>query len=202
MIISKSLQMSTLDLGYTPISISTIRPDLDELKFEEDVIIIAEEIYKQLGTPTKRNQKRRMLLLFCIYNAYLQLGIQKDPKDLALIVGLPKNKVLQSLKMFRLLVPVKTERLHPSIFLDEYFKMSGLTQDSLPEVKNWMNRILEKDPSLIITVQPQRLAGVVLMYYMKTNGIDYDIRDYEERLNIKENSIKKLNKQIIAIDNN
>lgn len=195
--------MSTLDLGYTQEKVSSIRHELDPLNIEEDVILKAEDIYNQLGSPIKRNGRRKMMLLFCVYNAYKQLGFQKDPRDVAFAIGLDKTKVSKALKMFVLKAPQSSliERINPEIFVKEYFEMTGLAEEHLVEIQEWLQRILIKDPSLAITIQPQRLAAVVIMYYMSTNGIPYDISLFEQRLNIKENSIKIISKKIIAIDN-
>ena len=194
--------MATVDLGYTQEKKSTIRPELEEFNIEEDVISKAEDIYCQLGNPIRRNDRRRMMLLFCVYNAYKQLGVQKDPYDIGYIVSVGKDKVSRALKMFILDTSVETKRIDPSIFIDEYFDMTGLSEEVIPDVKRWMARIMSKDPSLAITIQPQRLAAVVLIYYMSTHGISYDIKQFETRLNIKENSIKTISKKIISIDNN
>ena len=195
--------METLDSGYTQTTRPSIVNELQGYNIEEDIILKAEELYKTLGYPLKRKQTRQMMLFYCVYNAYKMNNIIKEPYILAFMFGLDKTHVSKSLKMFNLDTSQYNliERIKPQDFIDQFFEMTKLDTEHLDEIKSWLIKILDKEPNLLITTQPQRIAVAIIIYYLSANGISYDIGIYEKVLNIKKTSIIKLVNKLIKLDN-
>lgn len=188
----------------TKTKIPSIRLDLEKLNIEVDIRNKAEEIYCLINSPVRREKKRLMMIFFCIYYAYQELGIQKDPNDIAFIIGLRKKHISEALKIFG-----KTDygqnfvfkKIEPESFIENYFEITNLSQKHINEVKDIMFRILVKDPKLKSEIQPQRFAVAVIIYFLTCNGISFNLSEFESKLGISFNTINNVIKIITKIDN-
>ena len=63
----------------------TLIQDLKVLDFPDEIKKQANQIFMSMNCPTKRSKKRKLLLFFCIYSAYMELGIPQIPNIIAKI---------------------------------------------------------------------------------------------------------------------
>ena len=194
--------MELLDSSYIKHSALSIKNDLIILALESDVSIRADQIYQALNTPICKGKERKKLLFFCIYYAYKELGLQKDPTDIGIMLELNKNQCNSAFKKFSINYQVPITIIDPASFIENYLEITKLDVNHHTEdVKKWLYRIINKDPNINKNIQPQRLAAAVIIHYLNSLGIKFEISVFEKKLAIKANSIQKIVKHIIEIDN-
>ena len=134
----------------------------------------AEEIFGKLNSATKRGNRRKQLVFFCIYNAYNELLLPQDPKQIASVVGIKNSEMTKALSMFS---EAQTGYQPPAIhvtaidLLPKYCDNLGLPSDMITDVLAFAQKILNVDTELKETF-PQKVAAGILLYYATTNGIN------------------------------
>lgn len=182
-----NLELATT--GSTKSQDPSILTDLKETKISDDVRQKAYEIYCKMQCRPYRARRRQMLTFYCIYNAYKELGISKNPNELITLVGLDKKYITQAFALFNnnninYKLPDEFEQeVTPNTFIDQYFYLTKLDKEyHLNPIHILTNDILTRDPSLLDKF-PQEVALAILIYYMKFNKVKYDIKDYSNLLN-------------------
>jgi transcription initiation factor TFIIIB Brf1 subunit/transcription initiation factor TFIIB len=78
----------------------TLVHDLKSLDFPDDIKKTANQIFMSMNCPTKRSKKRKLLLFFCIYSAYMELGIPQIPNIIAKKVNISSSEVSKAMALF------------------------------------------------------------------------------------------------------
>lgn len=181
----------------------SILSDLDKINISDDVRIEAERIFQQLETNTKRGKRRKKLLFYCIFNAYLSLKQSKDPKYVAELVGIAPTEMS---KAFSMCSESQTNYRPPSVFhspidfIPEYHRKVGLDESCLDSVLDLAKTILKKDPDLNENY-PQVVAAGILLYYMTINGVSVNKKEFSKLVRRSEMTISKMYKRISYIHN-
>jgi transcription initiation factor TFIIIB Brf1 subunit/transcription initiation factor TFIIB len=186
------------------------RSILEELKiypFPDDVKTRANLIYNQMTYSVRRKKIRFQLLFFCVYNAYLELGLEEeiDPIVIGSAFGLDVREMQNCYSLFS---PLQTgyrppnKKISPLSYFPQYcdnehLKLSPETIDNL---KTMTRKILAKDPTLS-RENPQTVAAGLFRYFVVTNGIiipPYKLKEITGRSNV---TIDNLYKRVAKVDN-
>ena len=161
---------------YGKSSEKSIMTDLSDFDLTDDIKIKADEIFRSMKIPTRRGRRRRKVVFYCVFQAYKETGLPKDPKELALKMGIDPNEIS---KAFSMCSETETgyrpepRKSTPLEFIPIYYPFTGLTDDGMSKVRALTREILEKDSDLSDQF-PQTVAAAILIYYMNINGVQYD----------------------------
>lgn len=181
----------------------TIMPYLDHLSIPEDVKKRAESVYHTINPATYKSSCLNKLIFFCIYAAYSEMGIPKDPKLIAKIVGIKTGDVSRAMSMF-------SERntgysppnldASPLDVIPEYCEKIGLSTDLMPQIRQIGERILSKSPKLL-EKSPSVVGATLLLYALTISGIAVDQKSFCANVNISSVTITKMYREITNVDN-
>lgn len=179
----------------------TIMNELEKLNIPEDIKIIAEKIYHTLKYHIRRGKKRRKMIFYCIYNAFLEYGIVYDPYILADLIGLESNEVQKCFSMFITdnYKPIK-RRFHPKDFFPHYCKVFNIDNSHIPKLEKICDDVISKDKELLENF-PQSVAASVMYYYLFINGITINKNEFSRRLKRSETFVTKLYEKISSLHN-
>jgi len=181
----------------------SIREDLRNIDVSENVKIKANEIYNRLQCSTKRGKRRKLLLFYCLYNAYNEFYIPIDPKILALKIGIKSGDITKSLSMFSELntgYKPQTMRITALEIIPEYCRIFNFEEDSISNVLDITKEILNKNPNLN-NKKPQNVAAGIIVYFSIINGISFSKKELSKMLNLSEVTINSMYKEVSNIHN-
>ncbi len=182
---------------------NSIKNDLSRYKLRLDIKDKAAEIYDKIGKPIKRGNNRKKLLFFCIYAAYKEKKIQIEINDIANIVDLGVKNISGALSMFSEIktgYKVQNDFIKPEDLIPFFFHLTGLEEEYMKNVIDFTKELQDKDPN-ILNLLPQETISAILMYYMKINGIPYDITIFSRKINKTKNTLLNTYNLITSIDN-
>ena len=180
----------------------SITSDLEKINLPDDVKIVAADVFRKLITSTKRGRRRKKLLFYCIFVAYIELKQPMEPKTIAELVGISSTEMTKAFSMCsETQTNYKTPiiRWKPLDFIPEYIEKLGLDADCLDDVNKLADDILNKDPDLYESY-PQVVAGGIIMYFMYINGVvNIDKKLFAKVLMRSEMTISKMFKRIAQV---
>jgi len=111
------------------------------------------------------------MIFFCVYAAYLRLGITEEPRVIAELVSLPSNEIPKAFSLCSELqtgfsMPIRQKEAKD--FFPVILKELRIDVP-LEELEDILNYVVEKDPSLKDDF-PQTVAAAVIYYYLEING--------------------------------
>lgn len=181
----------------------TILEDLKNFNIPASVKTTANAVYQKLGFDITRNNKRKQVIFFCVFEAHHINGLTKDPIWLCNLMGYNKDIIK---KAFSVCSPSQTgyeakcSIINPCDLLGFYMEQLRMDYIYYEEIKSMINRIIEKDDNLLDET-PQVLCGAMIYYYMICNGFNVNMSEISKATNHSENIIKILYDQIVKIDN-
>jgi len=172
---------------------------MDTLKlydFPKEVIEEAYNIYKQLG-PYLNRKNHILKVLFCVYNAYLNLGLVMDILILAYKLKVPQKKVKN---VFKLCSPIETGYLFKQIRFttEQYAKLylenvTGLSMEQKNIIMNeYVKDIIEKNDETLINEKPQSLAAAIIIYFLEKRKLQDALNELKQKLYRKITTINTL----------
>lgn len=188
----------------------SIRSELETLDLSLDVINMADSIFQKMHTRTRRGQKRKQLIFFCVRSAYDNLKIVKDPYELADICEIDHSEITEA---FSMCSPVQTGytpqiivyspvQYIPIIFtrvqnaLQAGVKFPEDTLDQIIEIANEIISVDKDGQNSLLDEKPQMVAAAIVLYYIEINGIILDRKMYKELFNTTYSTITKLKSQV------
>lgn len=181
----------------------SIMKDLDNLPVPDFIKRKANEVFLKLNSVTKKGNRRRQLIFFCLNSAYAEEHIPIDPKTVAEMVGIPASEMTRALSAFSEAQtgyhPVQQLML-PTDFIPVYCRELNFTEETIADVVQFAHGILKKDPELIETY-PQKVAAGILLYYCNINGVDIDRDEYARMIKLSVVTIANMAKAISLLDN-
>ena len=154
----------------------TIRPDLENLDLPLEIINKADEIYCDMQAGTKRGNRRKQLIFFCVLTAYNQLGIAQDPVKLANICGIKPSDMSKALSMCSSVITnfeTPLVRYVPKDFIEGYYeklsKFLTFEDDALDDIYFMAEEIMAADKELM-DEKPQTVAAAILVFYLNLQG--------------------------------
>lgn len=181
----------------------SIASELTRFNQPDDICQKADEIYRKIGTPTKRGKERDKMLFFCLYSAYRESDIFANPQVLGQEMGLTNGDIARALTAFSEVQTgyrPKSLKTSPAEIIPQLCSSLGLDHIS-EEVIEILNDVIEKCPGLLEEF-PHKVAAGALKYYMDINGIqipnssfhkvfcfsDITLKDVQERISMLHNS--------------
>lgn len=112
------------------------------------------------------------MIFFCVYVAFLNLGLTEEPRVIAELVSLPKNEIPKSFSLCSeletgLSLPVRQKEAGD--FFPVILRDLGI-DISVEELEDILSYVVEKDPSLNDCF-PQVLAAGIISFYLDINGL-------------------------------
>lgn len=181
----------------------SLLPELQKYDFPDEIKNKADEIFQKMDTSIRRGHIRNYLIFYCIYNAYHELRIHKDPKQIALSVGIELGEITKALSKFS-----ESQEMYqppmittsPLDLIPDYCRMIQLSDDTIVNVLELAKEILDKDVELI-EGYPQKVAAGILRYFLTINGISFKKNQFAEMLGLSEVTINNMYKKISAVHN-
>ncbi len=184
-------------------SLKSIRPEIVELGFPENIMEKADEIYHSIDAGTRRGKRRKCLLFYCIYQSHKNLGIPVDPRSIIVSFGLRTGDMTEALSGFSELntgfVPSNLY-ISPIDLLPTYARKMELREDSIQALVEFGADVLKNNPSLLDKF-PQTVASGLLKYYLSIQGINLDMKAFAEIIGLSEATINTTCKLITTLDN-
>lgn len=194
-------------MGYGNAVEKSIKKDMQNLSFPDEVKNKAEEIFEELGSPTKRGKRRAQLVYFCINIAYKKLGQPQDPKWIAKIIGLKQSEITKANSMFAEIhtgYKIPQIKLTPMDLIPRYCKDPdlglNLSPDIISAIVDFAKVIVMKDEDLSETF-PQKVAAAIILYYLEIRGTKICREKYAEAIQLSKPTIDRMVIRIASIDN-
>lgn len=181
----------------------TLLPELQRYDFPDEIKVKADQIFQKMDTSIRRGHIRDYLVFYCIYNAYHELKIHKDPKQIALSVGIDLGEITKALSKFS-----ESQEMYqppmittsPLDLIPDYCRMIQLSDDTIENVLELAQEIIDKDNELL-EGYPQKVAAGILRYFLTINGIAFKKNQFAEMLGLSEVTINNMYKKICLIHN-
>lgn len=179
-----------------------IGPDMEHYALPDGIKRKANEIYRRLKRQTHRGQKRKLLVFFCIFNAYAELKTPKDPRHLAQIIGLSPHDVTRAISQFPTvqtgyqvdsqptspvdLIPDCCARLNADLNVEMLLELAR-------EIMGKSRELREK--------YPQKVAAGIIQYFMTINGVKYNKKQFAAVMGLSDATISSMFREISEIHN-
>jgi transcription initiation factor TFIIIB Brf1 subunit/transcription initiation factor TFIIB len=176
--------------------------DLKPLDFPDEIKKSANQIFMSMNCPTKRSKKRRLLLFFCIYSAYMEIGMPQIPNTIAKKVRISPSEVSKAMSLFS---ESQTGYHPPNLlitplhYLPDYCSKLGFTDSTKEMVYEMAKNIMEKDQSLI-EESPQKISAGIIQFFMVLNGVQFKKKEFAKMFGFSEVTINNIYKRIVSID--
>lgn len=183
--------------------VSTLKKDFDPLPFTEDLKKTAESIYRQFKDPAKKSRYRNQLVFATLYYAHLELGIKKDPRSIAKIVGLSSQDVSNALSNFsetQTGYRPKTAFFTVPDLIPGYCQDFGLNDEITDEILYVCGEILTRSPQLK-NKPPQTVAAGIIRFFFEIYGIKAPPGKFLQVTHLSDATITAMYKQIAKIYN-
>jgi hypothetical protein len=194
------------NIEISTVKVKTIIPDLKKYVSDENLILKADELYRQGKTGISRQKQRIYLLFAYTLMAYRILYGPVDPNKIGKLFSLPSGSLTPGKQNTAMssFSNKKENNLYytsPIDLIPEYCKDMGIT-DLTDDIISLAKQILQKEKSLM-NVFPQTVAAGLIYYYL--TGI-YDNADIDKN-RLKESvgrtlaTIRKMAIIISEVDN-
>ena len=195
---------SSLELGIKAKSIRTIRGELSQFSLGDAVMTRADEIFQEMGQQTFRKNRRQLIIYYCIYQAYHDLGEIIAPDEIGKAMGFNRSQITQAINMgFKLRRPehrTKVSQIKPDQLIERYFPLTKLTDSHLIAIQQLAQRMIKNSSSLLEHF-PQDVSVAIIMYYLTINGVEFDQKDYYAAVNKTKASIDRIYELVCQADN-
>ncbi len=193
------------ECNYSNKADKTILNDLSKYPiFSDDIKLRANSIYKQMNQNTKRAKTRKLLLFFCVYNAYKELGIDVTPADLGEIFGLNSGHLQKSQSLFSHIqtgYKSVSHSLDVSHYIKDYCSKIGM-DDYIDDILQLSVNIMAKDKYLSHSSAIPVAAAGMIKYYMFITGIELEDKTLLAKVSRRsETTIELMFKKISIIHN-
>lgn len=195
-----------------------IREELEKLNLHLDIINMADSVFQKMQTGTRRGRKRKLLIYHCVRTAYDELGIPRDPKELADVCGIEYSEITKASSMCS---PVQTNYSSPIIvyspiqFIPNVFKrleeaiesQVQFPEGTLEQILDIAREVISDDDNdeakqnPLLGEKPQMVAAAIILYYIEMHGIMLDRKIYKPLFNTTYSTINKLRLQVDAAYN-
>ena len=182
----------------------SLKSDLKNLGFPQEIVVQADEIFSQMDSGLKRGTRRRQLIFFCVHAAYNTLRIPEDPSNLANMCGITTSEIS---KAFSMCSPSKTKYKAPIVhwepkdYLKFYYKkilelnIINFNDKVLEEVESICSEVMGKNKELK-DEKPQTVAAAVLVFYLGLYGCGIDSKKYNEIFSKSSMTILKIKNKV------
>lgn len=177
--------------------------ELNELQFEDEITAEAFNIYKSMKLNIKRKDNRLGLKFFCIYNAYRNFNITKDPIKIAEKVGLHSYNLTKIFKTFSYEntgYKMKKVEINPLGYIKDYYENTGFRMDEIDNIYKFAESIVNKNK--LEGEYPQKVAIGIIIYYITKIHNERISDKFFDYLGKTENNFQEIVNTIGKIYNN
>jgi transcription initiation factor TFIIIB Brf1 subunit/transcription initiation factor TFIIB len=185
----------------TPEKFKNLASDLKGLDFPDEIKKTANQIFMSMNCPTKRSKKRKLLLFFCIYSAYMELGIPQIPNIIAKKVNISPSEVSKAMALFS----ESQTGYHPPYmlitpihYLPDYCTKLGFSEETKEMVYSLAKNIMDTDKTLM-EESPQKISAGIIQFFMVVNGIQFKKKEFAKMFGFSEVTINNIYKRIVSI---
>jgi transcription initiation factor TFIIIB Brf1 subunit/transcription initiation factor TFIIB len=181
--------------------IRSLVTDLKTLDFPDEIKHQANGVFHKMNCPTKRSKKRKLLVFYCIYCAYLELQNPQVPTAIARKIPIEQSEIPKAMALFS---EIQTGyrppdiKITPTHYLKDYCSQLGFTDQTTEMVVNLTNLIMLKDLALK-EESPQKLSAGILQCFMIMNGIQFKKKEFAKMFGFSEVTINNIFKKILNI---
>lgn len=178
-----------------------IHKDVALMNFSDEVVAIADSIFKEVTQEgIKRANSRKSIVFACIFHAYKIMG-EPQPRDKLLsIFNIQKTVGNNGLKFVNLhasrFSPIRTSYITTTDFIQNIMENLSATQDHI----NSVMELYEQLPNTFHSSRPQTVAAGVIFFWMKREGIRVTIEEFSKLTCLSALTIEKLVKQIKKLE--
>lgn len=181
----------------------TIYKDVENLKFSDHVVHIANNIYQGV-TEQKvyRGNARRAIISACIFHAYKIIGEPQIYKNLIKTFNLNRKIGLKGLKHVSIHAPkgspIYTNYITPRTFICYFMEKLQASEETKLRV-NELYATIEDRSNKLMRSRPQSIAAGLVYYWTKSQGIDIPLKSFSHMSDLSELTIIKIEKEIASI---
>lgn len=174
-----------------------IHKDVTYMNFSDEVVSIADDIYKEVTKGgIKRANSRKSIIFACIFHAYKIVGKPQPRDKLLTLFNISKSLANSGLKFVNLnasrFSPIRTSYITVPDFIESIMQNISATQSQIEEAKN----IYDAIPDQFHNSQPKSIASAVIFYWMKQNNIKVTLEEFSKLTDLSGLTIEKLQKDI------
>jgi transcription initiation factor TFIIIB Brf1 subunit/transcription initiation factor TFIIB len=181
--------------------IRSLIADLKPLDFPDEIKHEANTVFLNMNCPTKRSKKRKLLVFYCLYCAYLELRNPQVPTAIARKIPIKQSEIPKAMALFS---EIQTGYRPPDIkitpihYLKDYCSQLGFTEETTSMVIDLTDRLMLKDITLK-EESPQKTSAGILQCFMIMNGIQFKKKEFAKMFGFSEVTINNIYKKILNI---
>ena len=184
-------------------SIANIDEDIKNIKIPDNIKLIALEIFKEMGSPSHKGNRRKQIILSCINQAYLHEGYIFDISHIIEITGIKATGAIKcstfANKKKSNYNPVSIIQ-KPQYFVKAHMEAVGLDISCLDELMKLADNILDKEDRLY-DEKPQFVSAAIVQYFMVINGIEFDKTILPNAISRSQSTLNAIYNKVLAADN-
>lgn len=183
----------------------TIRLELENIGFSNEIINKAVDLHKKSGIGTRRGRKRKQTIFYYVYAAYNALNIPIEPKGLAERCGLKISEISRAIPKCRsdsnnvpnvvLWSPIQYIRECYDVILKKTDLRINFPENTLDDIIKMTEEIMRVEPTLL-DQKPQTIAAAIVLYYLSINGININRKDFANLFKSSDMTINKIFKEV------
>lgn len=184
-------------------SIVNIDDDIKNLKISDAVKFGAIEIFKEMGSPSHKGNRRKQMILTCIHQASLREGYIYSMSEIIEMTGI---KVSGAIKCSTFSNKKKSSYNQISIiqtpqdFIEKHMEVVNLEKSCLDDLMKLANNILDKDERLY-DERPQFVSAAIVLYFLVINGVEHDKTALPAAINRSQSTLNTIYNKVVAADN-
>jgi transcription initiation factor TFIIIB Brf1 subunit/transcription initiation factor TFIIB len=181
----------------------SIYKDVENLKFSDHVVHIANSIYQGV-TEQKvyRGNARRAIISACIFHAYKMIGEPQIYKNLIKTFNLNRKIGLKGLKHVSIHAPkgspIYANYITPRTFISYFMDKLQANEETKVRV-NALYATIEDRSNKLMRSRPQSIAAGLVYYWTKSQGIDIPLKSFSHMSDLSELTILKIEREIATI---
>ena len=178
----------------------TIFKDVENMGFNDKIILLANEIYDDVTKgQIYRGNSRKSIVFACIFHAFKLSGKPQTHDKLIKIFDLNRKNGLKGLKHV-VLNASKDSKIHTT-----YITPINLVEDLMDKFKATVEQkkevsvlyeLIKNKSSKLNRARPQSVASGLTFYWISQKGYDISIKDFAKKADLSELTISKTAKEI------
>lgn len=176
---------------------------LDKLDIPECVRNKANEIYMRMKTGVHRKKRLQLLIFKCLYQAYINLKIPVDQKDLISKVGIDKNSIQAALSMYsesQTEVPTPCVKKTPNYYIKIYCPKLEISDEMIRDICSFSDSLIQRHPS-IMEQSPSNMAAAIIKYYCEGHSLILDKETIITKIMITSATLDNYYRIVSSLDN-
>lgn len=180
-----------------------IYKDVENMKFSDKIIAIANQIYIEVTKgQIYRGNSRKSIIFACVFHSLKISGKPQSHEKLMKIFNLNKKTGLRGLKIVNLNAQknsiIHTTYITPDNIIEDIMDKFDATNSKKKEVLHLYDKIKNKS-SKINRSRPGSIASGIVYFWISLKNINISIKDFAKKVELSELTIIKISKEISEI---